>query len=95
MGSKGQTIPLAISSISNQLAREIFFSYVYLFILRETESEREREREREREGRRESQAGSVLSAQSPTQGSIPYKARSCSELDAYPTGLPRLPKGYF
>ena len=47
VGSKGQTIPLAISNISNQLAREIFFSYVYLFILRETESEREREREGE------------------------------------------------
>ena len=39
-------------------------------------AEREREREREREGDRESQAGSMLSAQSPMRGSNSQTMRS-------------------
>ena len=54
--------------------------FIYLFCERERERERERARvsrgRREREGERESQAGSVLSVQSLTQGSISQTVRS-------------------
>ena len=44
------------------------FKFIYLFILRERESARKQGRGRER-GERESQAGSMLSVQSPVCGS--------------------------
>ena len=47
------------------------FFYVYLFNLREGEREREHEQGEDQRGERESQAGSALSVQSPTWGSIP------------------------
>ena len=59
------------------------FPFLNLFILRERAREREHAHEqgrgREREGERESQAGSTLSAQSQTQGSIPHTVRSWPE----------------
>ena len=64
--------------------------FVYL---REGERERERVRVRvsgggaEREGNRRSEVGSVLTAESPVQGSNPQTMRSCPEpkSDAQPT----------
>ena len=58
------------SKIAGSYGNSIFLSLFYLFILRKRKSMqgRSRERERERWGERESQAGSALSAQRPTQG---------------------------
>ena len=51
----------------------LFLMFIYLFWERERERERKREREnmsQQGEGQRESQAGSMLSVQSPMQGSM-------------------------
>ena len=50
----------------------IFFNFIYLFWGRKS-------REGQREGERESQAGSALSGQIPTWGSISQTVRSCPE----------------
>ena len=62
------------------------------------EWEKGREREREREGERESQAGSMQSGQSPTQGSVSLIVRSRPELKSRArrvTELPRCPASFF
>ena len=66
-------------------------SAIFKFIYFKRKRERERGRGRER-GERESQAGSVLSAQVPTRGSIWGAVRQNQESDAQPTEPPRHPR---
>ena len=61
--------PLEKSLVMAAVALPNVFLFLGLFILRERQRDREKERGRERE--REAQAGSVPSAQSLMQGSIP------------------------
>ena len=53
-----------------------FFKFIYLFWEKENGRESEWGRGREREGEKESQVGSILSAQRPTQGLNPGTMRS-------------------
>ena len=60
------------------MIKNVFFN-IYLFILeRESVSKlgRSREKQTEKKGERESQAGSMLTAQGPTQGSVSQNVRS-------------------
>ena len=71
----------------------IFKKFIYLFFKRDGERERERVSKGgvEREGDRESEAGSVLIAETPMPGSNSRTVRSRPELksDAQPTEPPR------
>ena len=68
----------------------VFFKFIYSDRERERESECTQVGEGQREGERQSQAGSMLSAQSPLQGSN-SQAMTDQRSDAYPTEPPRLP----
>ena len=48
---------------------------MFIYFERKRERDQAWEGQREREGERESQAGFVLSVQSPTQGSVPQTMR--------------------
>ena len=61
------------------IKRNSLFKTFFKFIYFERERERESREGAEREGKRESQARSVLSVWSPTQGSIPWTVRSWAE----------------
>ena len=66
---------LVSSSIFPSMSSIIFLMFI-LFIFRDRDKERVSREGAEREGESESQAGSILSAQSPTWSLIPQPVRS-------------------
>ena len=80
-GSSRGRGPESNSDICPRVSSCLYTAYLYdffilsVFILREREPAGEEETDREREKEGESQAGSVLVAQSPTWGLNPYMVR--------------------